>query len=225
MLSININQNFGEQTEFLYLFIIVASIVWLSLVIYSYKKYGSKKTVMYFLPMIIAALFIESAGVASGRYYYPGYILYLSVVGGGVPLIIILAWSANLFLFLNMAKHVVSKIYQKPNFLQIILISIVAGCFAVCLDLLQDPLAHYNNWWIWKETLGGLSFYNVPFLNFMGWFVLIFYMALATLLIERSRFSENRKVLLSLTSVSITGVIIFVTHGLISRLFQMIGFA
>ena len=225
MLSIDIGQTFGEQTEFLYLFIIAASTVWLSLVIYSYKKYGSKKTLVYFLPMIIAALFIESAGVASGRYYYPGYILYLSVVGGGVPLIIILAWSANLFLFLNMAKHAVSKIYEKHNFLQIILISIVAGCFAVCLDLLEDPLAHHNNWWIWKETLSGVTFYGVPLLNFMGWFVLIFYMTLATLLIERSRFSENRKVLLSLASISITGVIIFVTHGLISRLFQIVGFS
>ncbi|MCK5031500.1 MAG: carotenoid biosynthesis protein, partial [Thermoplasmatales archaeon] len=195
MLSIDISQNFGEQTEFLHLFIITVFIVWLSLVIYSYTKYGSKKTVMYFLPMILAALFIESAGVASGRYYYPGYIVYLSAIGGGVPLIIILAWSANLFLLFNMAKHAVSKVYQKRNFLQIFLISLITGCFAVCLDLLEDPLAHYNNWWIWKETLGGVTFYGVPLLNFMGWFVLIFYMTLATLLIERSRFSENRKVL------------------------------
>ena len=225
MLSIDISQNFGEQTEFLHLFIITVFIVWLSLVIYSYTKYGSKKTVMYFLPMILAALFIESAGVASGRYYYPGYIVYLSVIGGGVPLIIILAWSANLFLLFNMAKHVVSKVYQKRNFLQIFLISLIAGCFAVCLDLLEDPLAHYNNWWIWKETVSGVTFYGVPLLNFMGWFVLIFYMTLATLLVERSHFSENRKVLLSLTSISITGVIIFVTHGLISRLFQMVGFS
>ena len=225
MIYIEINQNFGAQGEFLHLFIITIFIVWLSLVVYSYKKYGSKKTVMYFLPMIVAALFIESAGVASGRYYYPGYILYLSVVGGGVPLIIILGWSANLFLLFNMAKHVVLKIYQKRNFLQILLVSIVAGFFAVCLDLLEDPLAHHNNWWIWKETFGGATFYGVPFLNFMGWFVLIFYMTLATLLIERSRFSENRKILLSLSSISITGVIIFVTHGLISRLFQMVGLA
>jgi hypothetical protein len=50
-------------------------------------------------------------------------------------------------------------------------------------------------------------------------------MTLATLLVERSHFSENRKVLLSLTSISITGVIIFVTHGFISRLFQMISLA
>ena len=220
-----VNQDFTEQNELLYLFTIAIFIVWLALVIYSYKKYGPKKTVMYFLPMIIAALFIESSGVASGRYYYPGYILYLSVVGGGVPLIIIIAWSANLFLFFNMAKHVVSKIYEKRNFLQIILISTVAGCFAVCLDLLEDPLAHHNNWWIWKETLGGLKFYGVPLLNFIGWFVLIFYMTLATLLIERSHFSKNRKVLLSLASISITGVIIFVTQGFISKIFQIIGLA
>ena len=225
MISIDIGQNFGEQTQFLFLFIITVSIVWLSLVFYSYKKYGSKKTVMYFLPMIVAALFIESAGVASGRYDYPGYIVYLSVIGGGVPLIIILAWSANLFLLFNMAKHVVSKVYQKRNFLQIFLISLMAGCFAVCLDLLEDPLAHHNEWWIWKGTVSGVTFYGVPLLNFMGWFVLIFYMTLATLLIERSRFSLNRKILLSLASISITGTIIFASHGLIARLFQMLGLA
>ena len=208
MLSIEIHQNFGEQNEFLSLFIITATIVWLSLFIYSYKKYGSKKTVMYFLPMIIAGFFIESAGVASGRYYYPGYILYLSVVGGAVPLIIILSWSANLFLLFNMAKHVVSNIYQKRNYLQIFLISTIAGFFAICLDLLEDPIAHHNNWWIWDKTIDGVRFYEVPLLNFVGWFVLIFYMTLATLLVERSPFSENRKVLLSVTSISITGIII-----------------
>lgn len=225
MIFIEINQNFGEQTEFLLLFIITASIVWLALAIVSYKKYGLKRTGMYFLPMIIAALFIESAGVAGGRYDYPGYILYLSVVGGGVPLIIILAWSANLVLFMNMGRHVVSRIYQKHNFIQIILISFAAGFLAVCLDLLEDPIAHHNNWWIWKESLVGLKFYDVPILNFVGWFVLIFYMTLATLLIERSGFSENRKLLLSVASISVTGVIIFITHGLLLRLLQMIGFA
>ena len=225
MMSIEIGQNFGEQTQFLFLFIATVSIVWLSLVIYSYKKYGSKKTIMYFLPMIIAALFIESAGVGSGRFYYPGYIIYLSVIGGGVPLIIILGWSVNLFLLFNMAKHVAFKIYQKRNFLQIFLTSLIAGFFAVCLDLIEDPLAHYNNWWIWKETTSGVTFYGVPLLQFMGWFVLIFYMTLATLLIERSKFSLNRKILLSIASISITGTIIFVSHGLIARIFQAIGLA
>ena len=42
---------------------------------------------------------------------------------------------------------------------------------------------------------------------------------------RRKNFSENRKVLLSLTSISITGIIIFVTQGFISKFFQIIGLA
>ena len=80
MIWVEINQNFGEQTEFLLLFIITVFLVWITLILYSYKKFGFKRTVIYFLPMIIASLLIESAGVASGRYYYPGYLIYLSVV-------------------------------------------------------------------------------------------------------------------------------------------------
>jgi uncharacterized membrane protein len=223
MFFIEINQNFGEHTRLLAPFIGIITIVWLFFIYYSHKKYGTKKTIIYFLPIIIATLFIESAGVASGRYYYSGYIIYLSVVGGAVPLIIILAWSVNLFLCMNMGKHFISKIYQKRNYLQIIFISITAGLFGVCLDLLEDPIAHYNSWWIWEASLNGIKFFEVPILNFIGWFVLIFFMSIATLLIERSRFSENRKVLLSITSISITGTIIFVIHGLIVRLFEFTG--
>jgi uncharacterized membrane protein len=223
MFFIEINQNFGEHTRLLAPFIGIITIVWLFFIYYSHKKYGTKKTIMYFLPIIIATLFIESAGVASGRYYYSGYIIYLSVVGGAVPLIIILAWSVNLFLCMNMGKHFISKIYQKRNYLQIIFISTTAGLFGVCLDLLEDPIAHYNSWWIWEISLNGIKFFEVPILNFIGWFVLIFFMSIATVLIERSRFSENRKVLLSITSISITGTIIFVIHGLIVRLFEFTG--
>jgi len=223
MFFIEINQNFGEQTKFLAAFIALIAITWVFLVYYSYKRHGTKKTIVYFLPIIIASLIIESVGVASGRYYYSGYIIYLSVFGGGVPLIIILAWSVNLFLFLNLGKHFISKIYQKRNYVQIFLISSVAGLFGVCLDLLEDPIAHYNNWWIWEETLKGIKFFEVPLLNFIGWFVLIFFMSIATLLIERSRYSENRKILLSISSLSITGVAIFVVHGLIGKIFEFVG--
>ena len=173
--------------------------------------------------MIIAALLIESAGVASGRYYYPGYILYLSVVGGGVPLIIILGWSANLFLFLHLGKHIMIKIYQKRNLLQIFLIALTAGLIAICMDLLEDPIAHHNNWWIWEKTTYGVDFFGVPVLNFVGFFVLIFYMSFSTLLIDRSKFTENRKVLLSITSLSIVGPLIFITHAIITRIFQFTG--
>lgn len=225
MALIEINQNFGEHTQLLAPFIAVIAIAWVVLVYYSYKKYGTKLTIVYFLPIIIATLLIESAGVAGGRYYYPGYILYLSVVGGAVPVIIILAWSVNLFLFMNLGKYFISKIYKKQNFFQIFFISLAAGLFGVCLDLLEDPIAHYNNWWVWETSLKGIKFFEVPILNFIGWFVLVFFMCCATLLIVRSRFSENRKVLLSISSLAVTGSLIFIVHGLIVKLFEFVGLA
>ena len=225
MIYAEINQNLGEQTQLLFPFVATIIIAWLALVFFSYKRYGWKRTIIYFLPMIIASLFIESAGVASGRYYYPGYFLYLSVVNGGVPLSIILAWSVNLFLFLHIGKYLVSKVYKKYNYYQIILISLFAGIIGVCLDLLEDPIAHHNNWWVWESSLTGVKFFEVPLINFVGWFYLIFFMSIATILIERSSFSDNRKVLISISSISITGIIIFLTHGATLRLFQMIGLA
>ena len=147
----------------------------------------------------------------------------ISIVGGAAPLSIALAWGVNLFLFLKMGKHFISKIYIKQNYRQIIMISAVAGVFGVCLDLLEDPIAHHNNWWIWQGTVQGIKFFEVPISNFLGWFMLIFFMSIATLLIERSRFSENRKVLLSISSLSITGVVIFLVHGVILRLLEFAG--
>jgi len=225
MALIEINQNFGEHTQLLAAFIAVIAIAWVVLVYYSYKKYGTKLTIVYFLPIIIATLLIESAGVAGGRYYYPGYILYLSVVGGAVPVIIVLAWSVNLFLFMNLGKYFISKIYKKQNYFQIFFISLAAGLFGVCLDLLEDPIAHYNNWWVWETSLKGIKFFEVPILNFIGWFVLVFFMCSTTLLIVRSRFSENRKVLLSISSLAVTGSLIFIVHGLIVKLFEFVGMA
>ena len=225
MSFLRIDLQVGQQTAFLVPFLILIAIVWSALVYFSYKKYGARRTIIYFLPMIITSLFIESAGVASGRYHYAGYLMYLSVVGGEVPLSIVLAWSANLVLFMNMGKHMVSRFYTKRNRLQIVAISLIAGTLGACLDLLEDPIAHHNNWWIWNGSLAEIRYFDVPILNFIGWFLLLFFMTLATLLIERSRFTENRKVLLAITSISITGTIVFIVHQAIVRLVGLFGFA
>jgi uncharacterized membrane protein len=105
------------------------------------------------------------------------------------------------------------------------LISLVAGLSGVCLDLLEDPIAQHNHWWIWDQSLGGLKYYDVPISNFIGWFFLLFFMTFATITIERSRFSDNRKILLSLTSLAITGSVIFIVHGGFVRLLESIGLA
>jgi len=223
MSFIEINHGFGEQSEFLYMLIITISVVWLSLVIYSLRKHGTKKTIRYFVPMILAALFLEASAVSNGRYVYTAYLINFFILGSSVPLIILLGWSSNLFLFLNMGKYAILKLYQKQNLIQIILISITAGFFGICLDLLEDPLAHHNNWWVWTESASGLQFHGVPFSNFMDWFIIIFYMSLVTLLIDRSKYSENRKLTIAFSSLPIAISAMFATHLIFMEFFKLFG--
>ena len=213
--GIVVGDQFGVNTSFLAVFIITISIVWLTLVFFSFRKDGVKKTIRYFVPMMVAALFIEATGVANGRFHYQGYLLYFSVVGGTVPLIILLGWSSNLYLFLGLSKQVIKKIYLKNNVLQIIFIAFGASIFGVCLDILEDPVAHHNGWWVWTENSQGAILFDVPYSNFVDWFLIIFFMSLATLIIDRSPYSETRKLILSFTSLPLVFGAILITHSLI----------
>ncbi|MEF8848634.1 MAG: carotenoid biosynthesis protein [Candidatus Thermoplasmatota archaeon] len=224
MYFIDFNPNFGSETPTLIWFVFTITLAWLVLFFLYLKTYGFKKTLRYFLPIIIAGFFIESAGAASGRYVYPNYMIYLSIFENGwVPLSIILGWSVNLILFYNISRFFVNKFYKRFDKIRIFLIAFFAGFFAVCLDLLEDPLAHHNKWWIWNDSLSGVHFYQVPIINFVGWFLLLFYLSISIMLIERSGYSENRKLLLSISSLSISGLAILVTHGLIFRFLQIMG--
>jgi uncharacterized membrane protein len=146
--------------------------------------------------------------MANSGYYYPGYLLYFSALGGGVPVIIALGWSVNLFLFLHIGKDTVTSIYQKQNLRQLFYISICAGLFGVCLDILEDPLAHHNSWWVWNHTIQRIYIFDVPLTNYVGWFVIISGMTLLTLLIDRSHYTENRKLLINLTAPLIFFIIL-----------------
>ena len=199
ILFIKINENFQPGFESLHVFILMIFFVWLILLIYSLKIYKLKKTIRYFVPIFITGIIGELCAQANGSYLYPGYFLYFSALGGSIPVIIGLGWSVNLFLFLHIGKDVVTKIFKKENFKQLFIISIVSGIFAMCLDFLEDPLAHHNSWWVWNETIQRPTLFEIPISNYIGWFLIVGGMTLLTLLIDRSRYSENRKLLLNLT--------------------------
>lgn len=198
---IEYSQNFEVGTPFLHLFIFTAFVVWISLVVYSYKKNGFLKTIRYFFPMVFITIFLETIAISQGSFYYQNYFVYVSFMNGSVPIIILLGWSSSLFLYMNIGKNIVNRYYQKQNILQNILISITAGLLAVSVDLIQDPVAHHNNWWIWTKSTAFLKFYDVPLSNFTGWFIIISGMTLITLIIDKSQHSEIRKVLISFSII------------------------
>jgi len=208
MSFIEINNNYNFGSESLHIFTLMIFIVWLTFLIYSLKIYGTKKTIRYFIPIFIAGTLGELCAQASGSFDYPGYFMYFSALGETFPVIIGLGWSVNLFLFLHMGKDVVARIYQKQNFKQLFYISICAGLFGVCLDFLEDPLAHHNGWWVWNQSVQRITIFEVPLTNYIGWFVIIGGMTFLTLLIDRSHFSENRKLVINLSAPFIAFVLL-----------------
>lgn len=197
------NQNFGETSEYLYFFIATVLVVWFLLLFFSLKVYGFKKTIRFFLPIFFISLFLETIALSKGNYYYPGYLFYISIFGGSLPIIIPLSWCVNLVLFSNVSDIIVSKFFVKQKFIHLLFISILAGLLVVLLDIFYDPIAHHNKWWVWNKSLPFVKFFGVPVSNFMGLFISLSGMCLLTLLIDRSEFSENRKLAISLSIIPI----------------------
>jgi len=196
----------------LLIFQCLIGVLFIFLVWWSVHYGGWKKSFRLFVPMFIAALFLEAAAVASGRYNYPGYFLYLSVMGGSVPLIILLGWNVNLVLFLGLGERVVNGWVCTQRYTRIFLVSLVAAIFGVCLDVLEDPIAQTNQWWVWNQHAAIATLFQVPLSNFVDWFLILFFMSLAVQFIDHSRVSEKRKILLSFFSVSYVGALIFLVH-------------
>lgn len=209
---IEIGQHFFPQNQFLFIFIGTITALWFILVFYSWKTEGLSRTIRFFIPMMIAAMFIESSGVANGRFFYPGYLLYFAVLGGGVPLVVLLGWSTNLYLFLRFSIESITPWYTKKNFMQIGLLSAGAASIGICLDVLEDPLAHHLGWWVWVEDTSPVSFFGVPLSNYVDWVIILFVMSYITLWIEYTGFSEKRKLLLSFFSLPLVFAVILGLH-------------
>ena len=224
MSVVEIGQHFNPLSSYLWVFIGFIVVLWFFLVVFSVRREGWLRTIRFFVPMMIAAAFIESSGVANGRFFYPNYLIYFVLLGGGVPLVILMGWSTNLYIFLRMGVAAVVPLYGKKNVLQIGLISFAAAVIGVCLDVLEDPLAHHLGWWVWTDNASSMVLFGVPLLNYMDWVIILFVMSFVTIWIEYTDFSEKRKVLLSFFSLPIVFGGIIVLHLGVERVFSIGGF-
>ena len=75
-------------------------------------------------------------------------------------------------------------------------VPILTGIIAVLLDLFIDPIAVNAGYWVW--LVKGTLYYEIPLLNFVGWFVLMFLASLAWIIIIRQQqWGYRRKIIVS----------------------------
>lgn len=144
-------------------FLVLAGLVG---VLYFYQLFPIGKATIVVLVVYIFSSFMEylgsAYGILFGEYDYTerfGYKLF-----GLIPFTIGFAW-----LLVIASTHALAKRITPSGGIWYVIVGSVAS---VVMDLIIDPVAFKaNEYWIWYE--GGL-YYDIPWTNFMGWFVVAF---------------------------------------------------
>ncbi|MHA1150299.1 MAG: carotenoid biosynthesis protein [Promethearchaeota archaeon] len=154
--------------------------------IHSLKFKGIYKSLLFFFGSVLVGGSLENLASLFSGYYYPGSELTLFL--GKCPFDVILGWYTILYNCSFFSHCIIGNkkgslpsigIGTNPenglnsNLIRLtILRSILAGAIAVSLDLLIDPVAVENEWWIWQ--INNIYFLGVPLGNYIGWFLMIF---------------------------------------------------
>ena len=155
---------------------------------HSYIHRGWYKTLLFLFGAIILTAGIENINVIFGGYEYPDggitFMLYLC------PLWVPLGWYVILYCSNFMAHILIGKgkgsLYVvgigneaesgiDKNYLKLTIVrSVFSAYTSILIDLIMDPVGVANGWWSWK--VDNIYIDNIPFGNYIGWFLVIFWM-------------------------------------------------
>jgi Carotenoid biosynthesis protein len=101
-------------------------------------------------------------------------------------------------------------------------VPLLTAVLAVVFDLFIDPVAVAAGYWVWFKP--GSIYYGIPLLNYVGWFVLMFFAPLAWILIVRKRqWASYRKIGIALGSLLPLFVASIVTSVLLNGVIAALG--
>jgi uncharacterized membrane protein len=101
-------------------------------------------------------------------------------------------------------------------------VPLLTGGIAVVLDLFIDPVAVAAGQWVW--FVEGTVYYEIPLLNFTGWFALMFLAPLAWILMARNRnWRLGKKFGLSVVSIVPLSVASVILSSLLNSAFSALG--
>ncbi|UCE05570.1 MAG: carotenoid biosynthesis protein, partial [bacterium] len=92
---------------------------------------------------------------------------------------------------------------------------------AVVLDLFIDPIAVAAGYWVW--LVKGTVYYEIPLLNFVGWFVLMFLASLAWIIIIRQQqWGYRQKIIVSFIAliplIICSAILSIILNGMIAAI-------
>jgi bisanhydrobacterioruberin hydratase len=137
--------------------------------IYFYRSGSKVYGVIAIAIVFFLSIAIESFGVHTGLFF--GEYTYESDFGPkiiGVPVTIGFAW----VMVIGTSHVLAAPLAEAVPRLKALSYALYGALVATSLDLIIDPVAYdVKQYWVWDE--GGL-YYDIPFSNFYGWFILSF---------------------------------------------------
>lgn len=146
--------------------------------LYFVRRFGKTAGIAIGLIIFFSTFIVEGAGANSGFLF--GSYDYTDRFAPnlfGVPIAIGFAW-----LMVVATSHVLARWIFPDNTLGY---AVTGGIGAVIMDLIIDPVAyHIKGYWIW-EDIGW--YYEIPWTNFFGWFVVSFVLHLMIDIVMRRK--------------------------------------
>lgn len=152
--------------------------------------------------------------IFEGYRYHSGFFLQIGAAPNNVPLAIGMAWG----LLGIYTTSLVSR-YHLPSVIRLIFAALIAVSYDLLLDIIAVRLE--GGFWVWagysldyEITLGAL--YGIPWGNFIGWFLVMFYLGLFNGIVRTHLSKLEGKV--SIYLIRIVGVPICANLSLLASL-------
>ena len=119
------------------------------------------------IEILLSHQLVPSDGGQVRLYEYPPGSFLIQIVG--VPIWVPIGWSFILYVTMRTTTLLGVPWYVAP---------LLDGFLALNLDLTLDPIAVHRGWWDWLPGRPGTgvdpnSYFGIPLVNFMGWFVIV----------------------------------------------------
>lgn len=137
------------------------------------RRLGWPTMLAFFAIAFVVSWCMESLSIATGFPF--GHYHYTENLGpklGTVPLLIMPAYFAMCYVSWNLAHIVLDKFDHRADAVQRFAVPVIAAFIMVMWDLSMDPArSTLSQAWIWHD---GGSYFGVPFVNFMGWYLTVY---------------------------------------------------
>ena len=145
---------------------------------HAFAKFGARNAIIFLFLVLMVSLGAEFIG-ANLANNFEGYYKYSEFLGWkflNIPLLIILMWTAIIYLSYQVSEHITNFRFTKHTpFLQKFWVSfwcaLLTSLVVVAWDFALEPLAIEMGWWSWLHPG---EYFGVPINNFFGWMTISF---------------------------------------------------